>query len=63
LNESLLTALLGCAGTLLGSLGGVLASARLTNYRLAQLEERVKIHNSFSDRLSVIEERCKHHIP
>jgi hypothetical protein len=46
-------------GTCLGTIGGIIASARLTNYRLAQLEEKVGKHNNFAERMPVIEEQIK----
>lgn len=39
MSEGILVALLGFAGTLLGSLFGILAAQKLTQYRLVKLEE------------------------
>ena len=50
-------AVLGFAGTLLGSLFGVLAAQKLTQYRLAQLEEKVNKHNNLIDRTYKLEGR------
>lgn len=50
-------AILGFAGTLLGSLFGVLAAQKLTQYRLAQLEEKVNKHNNLIDRTYKLEGR------
>lgn len=54
-------------GTLLGSLFGILAANRLTNYRIEQLEKRVEKHNSVIERVyklekneAVIEEEIEH---
>ena len=57
--DSTFVALMSLAGTAIGSIGGILASARLTNHRLQQLEEKVKIHNSLVERMCVVEERSK----
>lgn len=46
MDSGVLTAILSCAGTAIGALGGVLASARLTNYRIQQLEKKVEAHNN-----------------
>ncbi len=46
MDSSMLTAILSCAGTAIGALAGVLASARLTNYRIQQLEKKVEAHNN-----------------
>ena len=42
MSESLLVALISGFCTLAGSCAGVLASSRLTQYRLAQLEKRAQ---------------------
>ena len=42
----IIVALVGLAGSAVGSLAGVLASAKLTNYRIEQLEKRVEVHNN-----------------
>ena len=52
-------ALVSFFGTLVGAMAGVVTSAKLTNYRLAQLEKKVDKHNSFAERIPVIEERLK----
>ena len=56
MNE-VIVALLGFAGTLLGSLFGVLAAQKLTQYRLAQLEEKVSKHNNLIERTFKLEGR------
>lgn len=60
-----MVALLGFAGTLLGSLFGVLAAQKLTQYRLAQLEDKVNKHNNLIERTFKLEgqmEECRHDI-
>ncbi len=59
MSESLVVALLSLAGTLLGSLAGVLASSRLTNYRLEQLERKVQAHNNLVDKTYKLEGRLE----
>ena len=59
MNSEILVALLSLAGTLLGSLGGVLASSKLTNSRLSQLEKKVDRHNGFGEKIPVLEEKLK----
>ena len=46
-------AIISFLGTLLGTFGGILTSAKLTNYRLLELEKRVEKHNSFITRIPV----------
>ena len=60
-----LTALFSVVGSLLGTLGGILASAKLTNYRIKQLEARVQAHNGLIERTYKLEgemTECKHDI-
>ena len=52
-----LTAILSLMGTIMGSLGGIIVSSKLTNYRIEQLEQRVAEHNNFAHRMPVIEEQ------
>lgn len=51
--------ILSFAGTLIGTIGGIVASAKLTNYRLEQLEKKVEKHNNFAERIPVLEEKMK----
>lgn len=57
MSEAIIVALLGFAGTLLGSLFGILAAQKLTQYRLAQLEEKVNKHNNLVERTFKLEGR------
>lgn len=59
MTEAIVVALLGFAGTLLGSLFGVLAAQKLTQYRLAQLEEKVNKHNKMVERTFILEGQMK----
>ena len=55
----IIVALISLLGTLGGSLGGILVSSRMTNYRLKQLEDEVAEHNNFARHMPVIEEQIK----
>lgn len=59
MNSEVLTALLALVGTAVGSVGGIIASARLTNFRLRQLEEKVRLHNNLVERMAQVESRAK----
>lgn len=59
MDNTILVALVSFAGTLVGTLGGILTSAKLTNYRIEQLEKKVDKHNNFAERIPVLEERIK----
>lgn len=48
-------AICSLAGTLIGSLGGILVSNKLTNWRIEQLEKKVNQHNSVIERTIVLE--------
>lgn len=55
MNSEVIVALLGFAGTLAGSLLGVIAAGKLTQYRLQQLEEKVNKHNNVIERVFILE--------
>lgn len=57
MSEAIIVAILGFAGTMLGSLFGVLAAQKLTQYRLSQLEEKVNKHNNLIERTFKLEGR------
>lgn len=59
MGEAIIVAVLGFAGTLLGSLFGVLTAQKLTQYRLSQLEEKVNKHNNLIERTFKLEGRMK----
>ena len=57
MSNEILVAILGFIGTLIGTIGGILTSNRLTGYRITQLEEAVKKHNNLVDRMYHVENR------
>jgi hypothetical protein len=57
MSDAVIVAVLGFAGTLLGSLFGVLAAQKLTQYRLSQLEDKVNKHNNLIERTFKLEGR------
>lgn len=59
ISNDVIVALLGMAGTIIGSFIGVIASSKLTNFRLKQLEQKVDKHNNFAERIPVVEEKIK----
>lgn len=48
--SSIAVAVISLVGTLFGTFGGILTSAKLSNYRIAQLEKKVEKHNSVVER-------------
>lgn len=59
MSEAITVALIGLAGSGIGSLCGVLASSRLTQYRIEQLEKKVQAHNNLIDRTYKLEEHVE----
>ena len=57
MSSEIVVGLLSFAGTVVGSICGIIASAKLTNYRIQQLEKKVDEHNNFAKRIPVIEEK------
>lgn len=55
MNETIAVALLSLLGTLIGSLCGILAANKLTNYRIEQLEKKVEKHNCVIERVYELE--------
>ena len=55
----IIVAAISLLGTLGGSLGGILVSSKMTNYRIQQLENKVAEHNNFARRIPVVEEQIK----
>lgn len=53
--SEIIIAILSLAGTLLGSLFGILASNKLVVYRIEQLEKKVEKHNSVIERVYNLE--------
>lgn len=57
MSDAIVVAVLSLVGTLLGSIFGILAANKLTNYRIEQLEKKVEKHNSVVERMYRLEER------
>ena len=55
MSETIIIAIISLVGTVLGSLFGVLASQRLTEHRLKQLEAKQDKHNAVIERTYKLE--------
>ena len=54
-----LVALIGLGGSAIGSLVGIIASSKLTAYRIEQLEKKVDKHNNLIERTFKLEEKTE----
>ena len=52
----IVVALIALAGSALGTFAGIVTSARLTTYRIEQLEKKVDKHNTVIERTFKLEE-------
>ena len=59
MESQILIAVLAFCGTLVGTLAGIVTSARLTNFRLEQLEEKVNKHNRVVEKTYILTERVE----
>lgn len=55
MDNTIIVAVISFFGTCLGTIGGIIASSKLTNYRLSELEEKVKRHNNIIERTYKLE--------
>lgn len=51
--------LINFLGIVIGTFGGIMASSKLVNFRLEQLEKKVDKHNSVIARTYILEEKMK----
>lgn len=57
MSDTIIVGLLSLGGTLAGTLGGILATNKLTLYRIEQLEKKVDKHNNVIARTYQLEGR------
>ena len=58
MDATIIAAIIAAGTSLIGSFAGVMASSKLTAYRIEQLEEKVNKHNSIIDRTYKLEEQA-----
>ena len=56
MNTEIVVALITLAGSAIGTFAGILTSARLTTYRIEQLEKKVDKHNTVIERTYKLKE-------
>lgn len=61
MEKEVIVSVLSLLGTLGGSLGGILVSSKLTNYRIEQLEKKQEKYNNLIERTFRLEERDQVH--
>ena len=59
LPSDVIVALLSLAGTLIGSIVGILTANKLVIYRIEQLEKSVSKHNTVIERVALLEQDNK----
>lgn len=57
MSDAVLVALISGVFTLVGTIGGILAAAKMTTYRIEQLEKKVEKHNNVMERTFKLEGR------
>lgn len=55
MDSTVFVALMSFAGTVIGTIGGIVTTNKLVTYRLEQLEKKVDLHNNAVERLFVVE--------
>ena len=56
MNTEIVVALIALAGSAIGTFAGIVTSAKLTTYRIEQLEKKVDKHNTVIERTFKLEE-------
>ena len=55
MQSEIIVAILSGCGTLIGTIGGIMATNKLTTYRIQELEKKVDKHNNLIDRMYAAE--------
>lgn len=59
MSDVVIVGLLSFIGTVIGTIGGILAANKLSNYRIEQLEKKVEKHNNMIERVYRLEDHDK----
>ena len=57
MRAEIIVGILSLVGTLIGTIGGILAANKLTNFKIDELTKRVDKHNNLIDRMYKVESR------
>ena len=58
-DTQVIVAVFAFSGTLVGTIAGIIAATKITNYRLEQLEKRMDKHNELIERIYVLSEKLE----
>lgn len=59
MNTEITVALISLAGSLIGTISGIMVSSKLTAYRIEQLEKKVEKHNTIVERTYALEKKAE----
>lgn len=59
MNLQIINTLLSLCGSLIGTFAGILATSKLTEYRIKKLEEKVEKHNHLIERMYRVEDKLE----
>lgn len=59
IEPAVMSALLALIGSLMGTFGGIVINAKLTEYRLKELEKKVDKHNNLVERTFRLEDKAE----
>lgn len=59
MDPTVISAILALVGSLVGTFGGIIASSKLTEYRIKELEKKQDKHNQVIERTYKLEERME----
>lgn len=59
MSENIVSVLLSLLSTSIGTLGGILVTQKLTDFRLKKLEEKVDKHNNVIERVYRLEQKVE----
>lgn len=54
--DVVIVAMISLAGTLFGSIAGIMTANKLTTYRIGELEKKVEKHNDLVERVALLEQ-------
>ena len=57
--SEIIIAIISLVGTAFGSITGIMASNKLTTYRISELEKKVDKHNNLIERVALLEQADK----